>query len=320
MLLGAIIYTFRDMIDPIMGQLKATSPYVILGICVMSVIYHVLEGMITATLAREYNPAFTNRMGLGNAFFCSFYRLATLGSGAGVAAVLYLGEHGVEHSKGLGLYTLQYAFHRISIVLFSFLFFIFNWKFMYGKFESYMWLIFVGYGVTFVITLFLILFCCSTRFHKILFCLLEKIDQMFNRRFEVKIASLRGHCQMMEDASRHLLRKKSMVIGIILLTMIRSSFWYAIPYLIFMGHSDISLMETLAVTSLTVMLAAVVPTPGGIGSTEFVFTMLFAGIVGSGLAGSASLLYRFGTFVFPFVVGAFIVLGRNVKAKKEARS
>ena len=64
------------------------------------------------------------------------------------------------------------------------------------------------------------------------------------------------------------------------------------------------------------MLAAVIPSPAGIGSTEFVFTTLFAGIVGTGMAGSASLLYRFGTFVFPFLVGTVVVLIRHFRRKK----
>lgn len=64
------------------------------------------------------------------------------------------------------------------------------------------------------------------------------------------------------------------------------------------------------------MLAAVIPSPAGIGSTEFVFTTLFAGIVGTGMAGSASLLYRFGTFVFPFLVGTVVVIVRYIRRKK----
>jgi uncharacterized protein (TIRG00374 family) len=67
----------------------------------------------------------------------------------------------------------------------------------------------------------------------------------------------------------------------------------------------------MAVTSLSVLLAAVIPAPAGIGSTEFVFAMLFSVIVGTGAAGSTSLLYRFATFVLPFVIGAFVVLSRR---------
>lgn len=319
-LVGIIIYTFRDTAGPILGQLKKTNPLVIVGICGLTVIYHLLEGGITTLLAREYNQEFAYRSGVGNAFFCSFYRVATLGSGAGVAGVLYLGEHGVEHSKGFGLYMLQYAFHKISIAIFSGIFLVLNWNFMYSHFESYMWLLVAGYLLTMVITLFLILFCCSTKFHKVIFTLLDFINGKFKGRFEVQIASLRGECQMLEVASKHILKRKRLVAEVIGISLVRNCFWYGIPYLIFMGHNDVTLMQTMAVTSLAIMLAAVLPAPGGIGSTELVLTSLFAGIVGTGLAGSASLLYRFGTFVFPFMVGAVVVIVRRVRLKKQTTS
>ena len=141
MIIGIIVYTFRDSAGPILEQLKKTTPAVITGICVMTVVYHVIEGTITALLAKQYNPDFTVGMGITNAFFCSFYRVATLGSGAGVAAIVYLGEHSVEYSKSFGLYMLQYAFHKISIALFSMLMFVLNWNYMYSNFSDYMWLL-----------------------------------------------------------------------------------------------------------------------------------------------------------------------------------
>lgn len=107
----------------------------------------------------------------------------------------------------------------------------------------------------------------------------------------------------------------------IFLCLLKCCFWYGIPYLLFkgvqfQGNPALTLSQVLAITSLSVMLAAVIPSPAGIGSTEFVFTTLFAGIVGTGMAGSASLLYRFGTFVFPFLVGTVVVLIRHFRRKK----
>lgn len=306
------------MAGPILDQLKKTTPVIVIGICIMAAIYQLIEGLVTTILARQYNPAFTYRTGIKNGFFCSFYRVATLGSGAGVAAILYLGEHGIEHSKGFGLYMLQYAFHKISIALYSILLFFISWTYMSSHFGEYTWLLTTGYLVTLVITLFLILFCCSAAFHKFVFVILDFMNRKLKGRFDILIEQLRAQCNMMEDASRHLLKKKWMVAGVIGLNLIKFCFWYGIPYLIFRNHGDVTLLETMAVTSLSVMLAAVIPAPAGIGSTEFVFTSLFAGIVGAGIAGSASLLYRFGTFVFPFLVGAVIVIARRIRARRVA--
>lgn len=67
-ILAAIVYTFRDSAAPIMEQLKKTTPQIIVGICMMTVVYHIIEGAITTLLARPYNPAFTLKKGIGNAF------------------------------------------------------------------------------------------------------------------------------------------------------------------------------------------------------------------------------------------------------------
>ena len=100
-------------------------------------------------------------------------------------------------------------------------------------------------------------------------------------RFDPQAAMLHDQCQMLEDASRQLMGEKRLVAGAVGLNLIKFA---------------------------------------GIGSTEFVFTALFSGIVGTGLAGSASLLYRFGTFVFPFLVGAVVVIIRRIYLKKTGQA
>lgn len=315
-IIGAIVYTFRDSAEPILAQLKQTTLEVIAGICVMTVIYQVIEGIITTLLARQYHSEITFRVGITNAFFCSFYRVATLGSASGIAAIVYLGEHGVQYSEGFGLYMLQYAFHKISIALFSMLLFALNWNYMCAHFGAYMWLLAAGYLVTLVITVFLILFSCSFRFHRILFIFLDFINRKCRGRFDMSVQILKEQCRMLEEASKYLLKKKRLVAGTIVLNLIKFVFWYAMPYLVFSDAAEVTAVQTMAVTSLSVMLAAVIPTPAGIGSTEFVFTALFSGIVGTGLAGSASLLYRFGTFVFPFLVGGVVVIVKMIRRKR----
>ena len=280
----------------------------------MSVIYCLVEALITTVLAKQYNPDFCYRWGIENMFFCSFYRVATLGSGSGVAAIIYLKEHGVDYSKGFGMYMLQYAFHKISIAIYSAIFFFVSFGYMRGHFGAYTWLLLAGYAITMVITIALILFCCSAKFHRLIFSILN----FFNKKgkFDAVEMQLRAQCSDLEAASKYLLKKHKMVFVVICLNIIKLCFWYGIPYLLFAGTGGINLVETMAITALSVMLAAVIPTPAGIGSTEFVFTGLFAGIVGTGMAGSASLLYRFATFVFPFLIGIVVVIIRSVREKR----
>lgn len=312
--MGAIIYTFRDSAAPILAQLKKTPLWVVLAICMCALLYDVVESAITYILARQYNPDFKFVKAMGNTFYCAFYRVATLGSGAGVAAVYYLNENGVAVSQGFGMYMIEYALHKISIAIFSGIFFLLNFGYMWEHFADYTWLMVAGYAITIVITVVLVLFCSAKWFHDLLLRFLGLLNR--KGKLDVLIAQLTEQCMMLEDAARRLLKKKKLVIETILLNLLKAAFWYGIPYLIFISHAQVTLTETMAVTAMSVMLAAVIPSPAGIGSTEFVFTALFASIVGTGLAGSASLLYRFGTFVFPFLIGAVVVIVRRIIIKR----
>ena len=99
-----------------------------------------------------------------------------------------------------------------------------------------------------------------------------------------------------------------LIASIVAKNLLKFAFCYGIPFVILYREYGLTLLQSWAVTSLAFMLAAVIPSPAGIGSSEFVFTALFTVLVGTGEAGSAALLYRFATFVLPFVIGGVVVL------------
>lgn len=312
-IVGIIIYTFRDSAGPILEELKKTSIVVILLICVSSAAYELVEGWITYGFAKQYNPAFTYRQGVESAFYCSFYRTATLGSGAGVAAVYYFNEKGIPVSKGTGMYMVEYVLHKLSIAIFSIIFFLISFGYMTEHFGEYSLVLLSGYAVTILIAVVLVAVCCSVKLHKLILMLVNRFNR--NHKFDDKVQEVKQQFAMLEEATEFLLKRRALIVGTVLKNLLKLAFWYGIPFFVFYGNSMITLLQTLAITSLSVMLAAVLPAPGGIGSTEFMFTLLFSVIVGTDMAGAASLLYRFATFVFPFAVGAVIVVVRRIKKR-----
>lgn len=311
-----IIYTFKDSAGDILTQLKETSFLVIAGICIASVMYELVEGWISYSLAKVYNPDFKYWQGVECAFYAAFYRVATLGSGAGVAAIYYFNERGVPYSKGTGLYTIEYMLHKVSIALFAGIFFILNWGYMQKYYSQYDMTLLIGFGVTFVIAAVLLLFACSKKFHEVLLWIVRKLNRSGKLTEQVK--KLEEQCAILEDAAATLLKRGGLIAGCILKNLLKFTFWYGIPFLILVETGKLTLSQGLAVTSLAMMLAAVIPAPAGIGSSEFVLTMLLAKIVGTGAAGSVALLYRFATFVLPFVIGAVVVvLWRRVHRSTE---
>ena len=167
--------------------------------------YNVVEGWINYSFAKQYNPQFTYRMGVESAFYCSFYRVATLGSGAGVAAVYYFNEKGIPVFQGTGMYMVEYAIHKVTIAIFSIIFFLLNFGFMKEHYSEYFNLLIAGYVLTAVIATALLLFCCSKKFHGILLFLVDKLNR--KGKFDAQAAMLREQCGILEDAAGMLLTK-----------------------------------------------------------------------------------------------------------------
>jgi len=313
-LIAIIIYTFKDSAGDILTQLKDTSILVVIGICISSVVYELIEGWISYSLAKVYQPEFKYWQGVECAFYAAFYRVATLGSGAGVAAIYYFNEKGVPYSKGTGLYTIEYMLHKVSIALFSGIFFLLNWKFMQEYYKKYNMTLLAGFGITFIIAAILLLFACSKKFHELIIWVVKKLNR--KGKLTKQLEKLEEQCKILEDAAGILLKRGGLIIVCILKNLLKFACWYGIPYIILRNAYSMSLSEAMAITSLSMMLAAVIPAPAGIGSSEFVLTMLLAVIVGTAEAGSVALLYRFATFVLPFLIGAAVVLIRKRVHKK----
>lgn len=318
-ILAAIIYTFRDSAGPILEQLKKTSPLILVVICLLSVCYELVEGWITYSFAKHYNPNIRYAEGVESAFYCSFYRVATLGSGAGLAAIYYFHDKGITYSESTGMYMIEYVVHKISIALLSVVLLIFNFTFLRDNYGDYMWMLVLGYGITIVIAFFLLLFCCSKKFHEFLIGIMEKVNHATKGKLEKQLGVVCEYCEILEGASKKLLNDKKILIFAVFKNFLKFAFWYSIPFFVIGKAGEMTLPQTMAVVSLAVMLAAVIPAPAGIGSTEFVFTMLFAVMVGTGMAGSASLLYRFATFVVPFLIGAVIAINHQRKKRRQGK-
>ena len=320
-LVGLIIYVFRDMAGPIMSQLVKTSPVVVAAILGATLLYGVIESCITFILMRQVENNMTFFDANIMTYFVSFYRVSTLGSGTIVASTLFMKHCGIQPSKALGLYSIDYAIHKMTICVMAVALFLANREYMLGVFGKYSSYVVLGVIATILITMAIVLFACWPPFHRFLRWLLEKADALFKGRFAKQIDSLSEQTAMMEDATRVVLKKPWLIVVVMLLDICKFACWFAIPYIVCHNLCDMNIVTSIGITAMSVMLAAVIPMPGGIGSSELVMTAIYSGLVGSAAAGAMALLYRFATFMFPFIIGAFTaIFFKRVKRYKAAQN
>ena len=235
-----------------------------------------------------------------------------------VAAVVYFEKHDVSYSEGIALYTIQYSIHKVSIALFALVLFISNWQYMVTRFHSYIALLFITFFITIVICVLVILLVLSPVFHKKILAFARWLNR--RGRFERLVDRLEAEVSIMEGVSRRIIRDAKQVIYLVAVNFVKQFFWFAIPFLILSdGVLPLSLFQSLSVTSLAVMTAAVIPTPSGIGSLELIMTGLYSVIAGVDRAGAVLVLYRIATFFFPFFAGAVLVLLRRAVRKTKIR-
>ena len=320
-LVGLIIYVFRDMAGPIMSQLVKTSPVVVAAILGATLLYGVIESCITFILMRQVENNMTFFDANIMTYFVSFYRVSTLGSGTIVASTLFMKHCRIQPSKALGLYSIDYAIHKMTICVMAVALFLANREYMLGVFGKYSSYVVLGVIATILITMAIVLFACWPPFHRFLRWLLEKADALFKGRFAKQIDSLSGQTAMMEDATRVVLKKPWLIVVVMLLDICKFACWFAIPYIVCHNLCDMNIVTSIGITAMSVMLAAVIPMPGGIGSSELVMTAIYSGLVGSAAAGAMALLYRFATFMFPFIIGAFTaIFFKRFKRSKAAQN
>lgn len=310
-LICIIIYTFRGSWKSILQQIANTAPQILALIAGATVIYHLIEAWITYSLARLYCPTFCYRNAVYNAFYCSFYRLSTLGSGSGVAAVVYLGKHGLGYAEATGMYTIQYIIHKISIAIFSGVSFLLNWKVMAGHYKSYAVYLILAYILTAALCILFVLLLIYPEFHRIILALVRKLNR--SHKHDGEIRKLEDSIVLLEHSSGTLMKNRGKIASSILKNMLKLCVWYSIPFLILYQTGEISFLSSLSITSLSVMTAGVIPTPAGIGSTELIMTGLFSLMMDVHQAAAVTLLYRIATFILPFVIGAGLILGNRVR-------
>ncbi len=150
---------------------------------------------------------------------------------------------------------------KVSIALFAGIFFILNWGYMQKYYSQYDMTLLIGFGVTFVIAAVLLLFACSKKFHEVLLWIVRKLNRSGKLTEQVK--KLEEQCAILEDAAATLLKRGGLIAGCILKNLLKFTFWYGIPFLILAETGKLTLSQGLAVTSLAMMLAAVIPAPAG---------------------------------------------------------
>ena len=114
-----IVFTFKDHWAEITAALAQLSVWQVLAVLAVGISYPLLEGCVAWVIVRSRLPQFTLRQGLDVGWCGTFGNVVTLGAGAVPVQLYYLHRAGLPLGPGAGLMTLEYVFHKSTVLLYA---------------------------------------------------------------------------------------------------------------------------------------------------------------------------------------------------------
>lgn len=119
-----------------------------------------------------------------------------------------------------------------------------------------------------------------------------------------KLDQAQNAIDSLQSQGRLIWQDKKLFAQVVLLNVFKFSCWYVIPGVLFVQEFDVNLFMCLALMAVCNMLGCVMVAPSGVGTLDFVFAIFFGSIIPEGDSVAAAIvIYRFFTWVVPFLIG-----------------
>lgn len=312
-------FVFRDSLEDIIGEIKNIDFNTIIKLMILGFIPFLIEPLIIKMLLKD-EKELTYRRALSSTFNAWFYRGVTFGTGTQIAQVAFLKKYDISVGKSMSALTFMYLFQKIAVVIMGLMGYLINRAFIKKVYDSAAKYILLTILLAFIIAVFLVLLNMSKKFHQFLIGLLRKISQ--KEVYQEKIDKLENEFEKLREESKFIVENKKMIVLAIVLQMTKLLQWYMVPYVLIraLGKS-MGFIEIVGTMAIVMMIIGVIPSTGGVGSTEFAFILLFTQIIGAVKAKSYSLIYRAVTFYYPFLLGMiYMIMYRLITTIKEEHS
>ena len=316
-----IIFMFKDHWAEITAALAQLSLWQVLAVLAVGLTYPLLEGCVAWVIIRSRLPEFKLQQGLDVGWCGTFGNVVTLGAGAVPLQLFYLHKAGLPLGPGAGLMTLEYVFHKSTVLLYATVMLLFQHKWLAANTSGVMTYLPAAYFVVAAVIVVLVLVCVSPLVQNLarwLMGFLPKTEKWQQRR-----AGWQQQLDILGEESRRLLADKPRCLKIFALQALKLFGLFCLPYLCirFMGLSPLGFWQVQLLTSLMLFVSNALPNVAGMGSIETAFLLVFGSFLSSGEVMSVLMLYRIASYYFVFAASAvgFFIAQRHLTEMETLR-
>lgn len=305
--LVAVYFWKKDDIVGAIREIKQFSPLVIALCFAMSLLYFVAEGRIIHNMTMYEVRQMTWWESFKCGLFCAFFKFATLGSLSGIAEVYYITKHKIDVGRASGITLVQYTYQKLGITLVGIISFVILYIIGVPTVREYIGWGILGSSISLFIVLVLLVLSVSIKLADILAILVDKVFKLIKQ--EEKSKELIDKIYTFHEAGHYFFEHKTLCLRVTLLNMVKVCCWYSVAGIVIAAsHGAVEYAVSTALMAVVNMIGSVMVAPAGVGTIEFVLSLVISPIYGSLATATVAILYRFFSLVVPFVIGAFIVV------------
>lgn len=303
-----VFWVFRDHYREILRNIQAVNLWELLLLLGMGLLYQMLEALVCVSLVSTQLPSFSFRQAAAVTFLGVFGNVSTLSAGTIPMQSYYLHRHGLMMGRGIGTMTLEYVFHKCSILLYTTCLLLLQGRWLRETGTGLSRYMLLGYGICALIIAALLLLCT---WEKVQWLAVWGIDHLPNtEKWKSRKHQWKANLTALYAQSQRLLRDGRCLIKVLAWNALKLCCLYSIPFLAMemLGISGPTFWQVQLLTALMHLISNALPNVAGVGPVEFAFVMIFSHYMEYAQASSALILYRVATFFFPFTLSIFVFL------------
>lgn len=242
---SALYLTIRDFVDEILLALQSIDVGWLIVVILMALFYHVLIGIILTQLTRMSNPKYKYRQGIVNALIAAFFHGITPSASGGQFAQVYVfNKQKIPLSDAASVLWLDFIIYQSTMVVTVFILMLFRFQYFFNSHSPLFIFVFFGFLINASIIFGLWLLARLPRFHN--WVSTRGIEIGIKMRLikdkEKSIAFMEEQIDRFQIEKAKIPSHKPLITKVVCLNIIRLMFYYFLPF-VAMKSLGISLIE-----------------------------------------------------------------------------
>ena len=299
-----VIYIFKDHWAEITASLSQLSVWQVVLVVAVGLTFPVFEAAVCWVIVRSRLPGFTMRQALDVSWSGVFCNVATFGAGTVPMQTYYLYRSGLPFGPGFGLMTLEYVFHKTTVLLYATVMLVFQHGWLAANTTGVMKYLPLAYVVVAAILVGLVLLCVSPLVQRLARWAMGFLPK--DAKWQQRRVQWLEQLDDLSAESRHLLADRRRCAAAFALQACKLFMLFCLPWLAvrFMGlPCELSFWQLQTLAALMMFLSNALPNVAGMGSIETSFLLVFGCFLTQAETMSVLMLYRIASYYAVFICG-----------------